>query len=370
MFLSPCFSAYNIVLYVQNGGREMRRFDYSFLHNGLLPANMVNLTASIASLKTMANVRKEEYVRIFTELEAIARIQSVKSSNAIEGIVTSDERIAAIVNQNSAPLNHNEAEIAGYRDALNEIHMGYEHIGFKRRDILRLHEMLMSAVGYEYGGHYKMDDNIILEVDVDGNRKVRFSPISASDTEAAMEQMELAYLDACGDANINQLLLIPCVILDFLCIHPFRDGNGRMSRLLSLLLLYKNGYDVGKYVSFEEQINNHKGLYYEALRQSSIGWHTNENSYFPFVENFLSTLYMCYKELDKRFAVVNGQKITKKARIEATVLNSLTPLSKTEICKILPDVSPTTVEAVLGSMIKQGVILRIGAGRSSRYIKS
>ena len=320
----------------------MRRFDYSFLHNGLLPANMVNLTASIASLSTMANVRKEEYVRIFTELEAVARIQSVKSSNAIEGIVTSDERIAAIVNQNSAPLNHNEAEIAGYRDALNEIHMGYEHIGFKRRDILRLHEMLMSA----------------------------FSPISASDTEVAMEQMELAYLDACGDANINQLLLIPCVILDFLCIHPFRDGNGRMSRLLSLLLLYKSGYDVGKYVSFEEQINNHKGLYYEALRQSSVGWHTNENSYFPFVENFLSTLYMCYKELDKRFAVVHGQKITKKARIEATVLNSLTPLSKTEICRILPDVSPTTVEAVLGSMIKQGVILRIGAGRSSRYIKS
>lgn len=348
----------------------MRRFDYSFLHNGLLPANMVNLTASIASLKTMANVRKEEHVRIFTELEAIARIQSVKSSNAIEGIVTSDERIAAIVNQNSAPLNHNEAEIAGYRDALNAIHMGYEHISFKQHDILRLHEILMSAVGYEYGGRYKTDDNVILEVDVDGNRKVRFSPISASDTEVAMEQMELAYLDACGDANINQILLIPCVILDFLCIHPFRDGNGRMSRLLSLLLLYKNGYDVGKYVSFEEQINNHKGLYYEALRQSSIGWHTNENTYFPFVESFLSTLYMCYKELDKRFAVVHGRKITKKARIEATVLNSLTPLSKTEICKFLPDVSPTTVEAVLGSMIKQGVILRIGAGRSSRYIKS
>ena len=368
--LSPCFSAHNIVLYVQNGGYGMRRFDYSFLNNGLLPANMVNLTASIASLKTMANVRKEEYVRIFTELEAIARIQSVKSSNAIEGIITSDERIAAIVNQNSAPLNHNEAEIAGYRDALNEIHMGFEHIGFKRHDILRLHEILMSVVGYEYGGRYKTDDNVILEVDVNGNRKVRFSPISASDTEVAMEQMELAYLDACGDANINQLLLIPCVILDFLCIHPFRDGNGRMSRLLSLLLLYKNGYDVGKYVSFEEQINNHKGLYYEALRESSIGWHTNENSYFPFVEYFLSTLYMCYKELDKRFAVVHGQKITKKARIEATVLNSLTPLSKTEICKILPDVSPTTVEAVLGSMIKQGVILRIGAGRSSRYIKS
>ena len=143
-----------------------------------------------------------------------------------------------------------------------------------------------------------------------------------------------------------------------------------MSRLLSLLLLYKNGYDVGKYVSFEEQINHHKASYYEALRQSSNGWHTNENSYFPFIENFLSTLYMCYKELDQRFAVVHGKKITKKARIEATVLNSLTPISKAEICKILPDVSPTTVEAVLGDMMKDGTIKLIGAGRASRYIKA
>ena len=143
-----------------------------------------------------------------------------------------------------------------------------------------------------------------------------------------------------------------------------------MSRLLSLLLLYKNGYDAGKYVSFEEQISNYKAFYYEALRESSQGWHTNENSYMPFIENFLSTLYMCYKELDKRFAVVHGQKITKKARIEATVLNSLTPISKADICKILPDVSPTTVEAVLGAMVKTGTIRKIGATRNIRYVRN
>mgnify|MGYP001066591133 FL=1 len=348
----------------------MRIFDYSFLNNGLLPANLINLTSSIASLKTMAGVRKEEYTRIFTELEAIAKVQSVKSSNAIEGIVTSDERINAIVNQNSAPLNHNEAEIAGYRDALNTIHLGYNHMDFRQSDILRLHEMLMSIAGYEYGGQYKTDDNVILEVDAQGQRRVRFRPTPAAETSQAMEQLELAYLEARNDANINQLLLIPCVILDFLCIHPFRDGNGRMSRLLSLLLLYKNGYDAGKYVSFEEQINNYKAYYYEALRQSSEGWENNENSYFPFIENFLSTLYMCYKELDKRFAVVHGKKITKKARVEATVLNSLTPISKAEICQILPDVSPTTVEAVLGAMVKSGSIKRIGQARNARYIKA
>lgn len=348
----------------------MRKFDYSFLDNGLLPAGLVNLTASIAELKTMAGVRKEDHAKIFTELESIARIQSIKSSNAIEGIVTSDKRIAEIVNGNSKPLNHNEAEIAGYRDALGIIHLNYDSIDFRERDILLLHETMMSQTGYEYGGKYKTDDNVILETDAAGNRKVRFRPISAAETPAAMEQLELAYLEARGNANINQLLLIPCVILDFLCIHPFRDGNGRMSRLLSLLLLYKNGYDAGKYVSFEEQINNYKAYYYDALKQSSTGWEIGENSYAPFIENFLSTLYMCYKELDKRFAVVNGKKITKKARIEAMVLNSLTPMSKADICKILPDVSPSTVEAVLGAMVKDGTVRKIGTDRSARYIRS
>ncbi|MBQ7821918.1 MAG: Fic family protein [Clostridia bacterium] len=348
----------------------MRKFDYSFLNNGLLPANLINLTSSIASLKTMAGVRKEEYAKIFTELEAVAKVQSVKSSNAIEGIVTSDERIAAIVNQDSAPLNHTEGEIAGYRDALNAIHLNHDNLDLRESDILRLHETMMQMAGYEYGGQYKTGDNYIIEEDKDGNRKVRFRPTPANEVKEAMEQLELAYMEARNNANINQLLLIPCVVLDFLCIHPFRDGNGRMSRLISLLLLYKNGYDAGKYVSFEEQINNYKDFYYEALRESSIGWHENQNTYVPFIENFLSTLYMCYKELDKRFAVVNGKKITKTARIEATVLNSLVPISKAEICNVLPDVSPTTVEAVLGIMVRNGQIKKIGQARMTRYIKA
>lgn len=348
----------------------MRKFDYSFLNNGLLPARLVNLTSSIASLKTMAGVRKEAHLRVFTELEAVAKVQSVKSSNAIEGIVTSDARIADIVNGNSAPLNHNEMEIAGYRDALNEIHKNHAYIDFREADILRLHEIMMAMTGYEFGGQYKINDNYILEEDSLGNRRIRFRPTPASETKQAMEQLELAYMEARNDGNINQLLLISCVILDFLCIHPFRDGNGRMSRLLSLLLLYKNGYDAGKYVSFEEQINNYKAYYYDALQQSSQGWETGQNSYFPFIENFLSTLYMCYKELDKRFAVVHGKKITKKARIEATVLSSLTPLSKADICQILPDVSPSTVEAVLGAMVRIGSIQRIGSARAARYVRS
>lgn len=347
----------------------MRKFDYSFLDNGLLPANLVNLTSVIYSLKTGAEIRKEEYEKLFVDLEKIAKVQSIKSSNAIEGIVTSDERINEIVNQSSKPLNHNEAEIAGYRDALNEIHMHYGQIEFNESTILRLHEIMMSYSGYEYGGKYKTDNNLIIEQDEEGNRKIRFKPISAEETPKAMTQLVLAYMEAKNNSNINQLLLIPCVILDFLCIHPFRDGNGRMSRLLSLLVLYKNGFDAGKYVSFEEQINNSKGYYYEALKQSSELWEKNQNSYIPYMQNFLSTLYLCYKELDKRFNVVNSNKITKKSRIEQTLLNSLTPISKNEICKILPDVSPTTVENVVGAMVRNGQVQIIGKGRNSKYMK-
>ena len=347
----------------------MRRFDYSFLDNGLVSANLVDITGGIYSLQTAAGIRKSEFRTVFSKLESIAKVQSVKSSNAIEGIITSDKRIVEIVNHSSSPHNHDEAEIAGYRDALNMIHTGYEHIAFSIKDILLLHETMMSPSGDELAGKYKTTDNVIVEIDTAGNRRVRFRPIPADETEAAMEQLELAYLVACSNSNINQLLLIPCVILDFLCIHPFRDGNGRMSRLLSLLLLYKNGFDAGKYISFEEQINKYKDLYYDALQRSSIGWESNKNDYHPFMQNFLSTLYMCYKELDKRFAVVNGKRVTKSARIEATVLGSLLPISKSEICVIHPDISPTTIEAVLGKMIKNGLIMRIGSSKGSRYIR-
>ena len=160
------------------------------------------------------------------------------------------------------------------------------------------------------------------------------------------------------------------MILDFLCIHPFSDGNGRVSRLLSLFLLYKSGYDVGKYVSFEEQINDSKDFYYEALQESSIGWHTNENSYFEYIKNFLSMLYKCYKELDKRFSVVNGKKLKKTERVEQTVLNSVLPVSKAEICGILPDVSPSTVEAVLGKMVKTGSVMKLGKARATKYVNA
>jgi len=346
----------------------MRYFDYSFLEKGMLPAGLVNSVGAITELREREYGRKGTYPEIFTRLESIAKVQSVKGSNAIEGIVTSEQRINDIVNQNSAPLNHNEAEIAGYRDALALIHAGYDTLDVRERDILRFHQIMLSY-GAAAGGHYKQRDNVIMEIDPNGARHIRFTPVTADETAASMEQLILAYLDARNNYGINQLLLIPCIILDFLCIHPFTDGNGRISRLLSLLLLYKNGFDAGKYISFEEQINKQKIMYYEALRKSSQGWHEGQNSYFPFMENFVSTLMLCYKELDKRFAVANDKKVTKRQRVEATVLNSLLPISKQEICYVLLDISPTTVEAVLAAMLKSGLVEKLGSGRSTKYIK-
>ena len=334
----------------------MHRFDYSFLNNGMLPAYLINITADIYSLRAMSWSKKDQFANVFTELAEIAKVQSVKCSNAIEGIVTTDERINEIVNGNSAPLNHSEQEIAGYRDALAQVHTEYADMDFRQTDILRLHAIMLNIAGYAYAGQYKTADNDIIEEDQYGRRRVRFHPTSASETPDEMEQLILAYQVARDDPNINQLLLIPCVILDFLCIHPFRDGNGRMSRLLSLLLLYKNGFDAGKYISFEEQINLRKGNYYDALLQSSTGWHENQNDYSAYIMEFLTTLYACYKELDKRFAVVGSRKVTKQARVEATVLNSLTPVSKSDIGKILPDVSAT----------RPFLVRWFGAGRSGK----
>lgn len=335
----------------------MREFDYSFLNNGLLPANFVNLISDIASLNTLTGIRKKQHIHIFNEFEAVARVQSVKSCNNLIVDSISDDRINAIVNQNSKPQNQNEAEIARYRDALAQINLDYEHIDFSEHDINHLQNMMLN-------GHEQDSFDFVV------GSTPSFRPLTEAEATQAMHQLEVAYIKAKNDPDINKLLLIPCVILDYICIHLFREGNGQMARLLSQLLLNKFGYDAGKYVSFEEQINSCKSYYHDAFIKSSIGWDTNQNNYFPFIEGFLSNLHMCYKVLDDRFTVFGSCKPTKKARIEAIVLNSLKPLSKADICRRLPHVSPTTVEATLGSMVKKGIIKRLGSARTSKYIKA
>lgn len=348
----------------------MRKYDYSFLKKDSIPGSLINILTSLYTSRDKNDVRKQKFSSVFNSLEKVAIIQSVKGSNEIEGIITTDERINAIVNENSAPLNHSEQEIAGYKDCLNLIHTEHNLYPFDEKTILSLHKKLIAKADPYSAGKYKEKDNFIAEILPDGRRSARFVPVPAKEVKESMNQFILAYFDAANDSIINPLLLIPCVILDFLCIHPFSDGNGRLSRLLSSLLLYSEGFDAGKYVSFEEEINKTKSSYYEALKKSSLGWQDNKNDYFPFVHYFLITLMTCYLDLDSRFATLKSKKISKTNRIEATVLNSVLPLSKAQIAKILPDVSSTTIEAVLSAMLKKGEIRKIGSTKNATYLKA
>ena len=314
-----------------------------------------------------ADSLKEKLPKVFINLVKIAKVQSVKASNAIEGIVTTDKRIESIVNEGTEPLNHNEQEIAGYRDALNRIHNDYDAIDVQLRQILLLHVMLLEHAATPNRGVLKIEDNVIAAKYLDGTRKVIYVPTPASETEEAMEQLELAFFEARQNSNINRLLLIPCYILDFLCIHPFTDGNGRMSRLLTLLLLYKSGYDVGKYVSLEYIINKNKGSYYQKLSESSTGWADNKNSYWPFIENFLLTLLSAYNELTDRYNIIKGKKLSKAERVEETIKNTLGNISKEEIHKIWPDISYNTIELELSTLLKEGKIEKVGNTNGVSY---
>lgn len=344
-------------------------FDYSFLWNGSIPARVVQLALAVQALKSVSAVRPERYAGLYGELEKISHVQSVKSSNELEGIVTTDARLHAIVTQGSAPLDHAEQEIAGYRDALARIHREYADLPPSEDTVLLLHIMMGRFTANPAVGRYKRENNLIVELDTARRRRVRHYPSSAADTPRDMEQMFLAYLDAAARVGENMLLLIPCLVLDFLCIHPFEDGNGRVSRLLSLLMLFRAGFDAGRFISLEAQISNRRDAYYRALQASSRGWRENAHDYFPFVEEFLTTLLLCYRELDKRFAITRAGKVNKAQRIQAAVLNSPLPVSKAELCALLPDISPTTVEAVLGKLVRSGAILRQGSPRSARYAK-
>ena len=348
----------------------MRIIDYTFLKEDYLPPSLLVYTGGIESSAGVCRAGRQQYPQLFDELTKIARVQSVKGSNAIEGIVTTDDRIRSIVAGDTSPANHSEEEIAGYRDALDLIHSKQDSIPFDESMIKELHALMMQRSGVDEAGEYKSEDNYISEERADGSRSIRFRPVTAYDTHAAMEQLILAYDRASSDPGISKLLLIPCVILDFLCIHPFADGNGRISRLLSLLLLYRNGYDVGRYISLEQRINETRDEYYEALRKSSEKWHDNKNDYNPFAEYFLRVLRECYSELDSRLVTVEGKKLTKAQRVERLVVSSKEPVSKKEICDRLPDVSPTTVEATLAKLVREKVIEKQGQGRSTKYIRS
>ena len=346
----------------------MRRYDYSFLKSRI-PGNIVGLTDIIADLKSKEEFRKLQYTETFETLRQKAIIESVKGSNAIEGIVTTDERIRDIVN-GSVPVTHDELEISGYKDALNIIHTEHENMDINEDVIRMFHRLIEEGANASVAGEYKKTSNFIMEYGPDGTRRVRFKPILPGKVSDNIEQLLLAYYDARQDSEISPLMLIPCFVLDFLCIHPFTDGNGRVSRLLTVLLLYLSGYDIVRYISYEGQVNKYKASYYEALEQSSTGWHENKNDYVPVIINFLQILYRCFKDLDETFTDISLKKAKKSERVESILLGAIVPISKQDIAEKVPDISVKTIELVLGKMLKENKIKKIGSYKDARYMRN
>ena len=346
----------------------MHKYDYLFLKE-FIPGNIIGLTNIISDLKTKEEFRKLQYEKTFELLRNRAIIESVKGSNALEGIVTTDSRIKDIVN-GSKPVTHDEMEISGYKDALNLIHVDHDHLNMDEDTILSFHRMMLDQSNPHVSGKYKSTDNFIMETGPDGSRRIRFKPVSAKEVKVDMEQLLLAFYEARQDSEISPLLLIPCFILDFLCIHPFMDGNGRVSRLLTVLLLYMSGYDIVRYISYEGQVNKYKESYYAALKTSSVSWHENENDYIPFVINFLQILYRCFKDLDESFTDISLKKAKKSERVENILLGAIVPVSKQDIVAKVPDISIKTVELVLSKMLKEKKIIKIGSYKDARYMKN
>lgn len=348
----------------------MHCFDYKKDPEKLLTPQIVQLLGQIREEKGKQELFLEANIDELKSLLEIAKIQSTGASNRIEGIYTSDQRLQELVSHKAEPRNRSEEEIAGYREVLSVIHESYDYIPVRSNMILQLHRDLYSYSTGASGGQYKTADNIIAETDIDGNSRVRFQPVSAFQTADAMEQLCDEMYKAWNNEIFDKLLLIPMFILDFLCIHPFNDGNGRMSRLLTLLLLYKSGCIVGKYVSVEMIIEKTKETYYEALQQSSFGWHENENDYVPFVSYYLGIILKSYREFESRVELLQNRSLSKPERIKTIIDGHIGKISKKQIAEQCPDISVTTIERTLADLVKTGYIKKTGAGRATAYIKS
>ena len=347
----------------------MRNYNYKNKWQKLLTPEIVSLLTQIHEYKGEQSLFIEAKADTLTQLVEIAKIQSTEASNRIEGIYTSDDRLKSLVSNKTTPRTRNEQEIAGYRDVLSTIHESHDFIPVKPSIILQLHRDLYKFSGKVYGGFYKGGDNVIEEEDSDGNKRIRFTPVPAFETPDAIDEICSTLDEMLTESDADPLLIIPMFILDFLCIHPFNDGNGRMSRLLTLLLLYRSGYVVGKYISIEKLIEQTKETYYEALQSSSYGWHENENDYMPFVRYILGIVLGAYREFSTRVQVVVESKASKPDRVRDTIKETIGTITKSELVKIFKDeISEVTIQRTLNDLVKKGEIIKIGGGRYTAYM--
>lgn len=345
----------------------MREFDYSKITDKLLTPEIMNLVSAIHEYRGKQTLYVEAKADSLISMLEIAKIQSTQASNRIEGIYTSDARLTEIMQQKAEPASRNEKEIAGYRDVLATIHENHDFIELRPSVLLQIHRDLYRYNGAGMGGSFKNGDNVIEEVTADGQHRVRFKPVPAFETPEAVDRLCAEYQRALTLPEAEPLLQIPVFILDFLCIHPFNDGNGRMSRLLTLLLLYRASYIVGKYVSLEMIIEKTKETYYDVLQQSSTAWQADENDYLPFTRYYLGVILSAYKDFSERVEYIAAKGITAAQRVAEIIKNKVGKITKSEIAAMCPDLNSGTVERALTELVKAETIWKIGGGRYTAY---
>lgn len=350
----------------------MRNFDYQKLAQQKWDSEILLYVAKIHEYKG----RQDLYIRQkpveLERLVEVARIQSTEASNKIEGIVTTSARIKQLMSKKTSPRNRDEKEIMGYRDVLNTIHESHEFIHLRPSYILQLHRDLLKRTGLSYGGTFKNVQNYIKETLPDGTEIIRFTPVAPYETPAAVEAICDSYAHTQALEAIDPLILIPVFICDFLCIHPFNDGNGRMSRLLTLLLLYQNGFEVGKYISVEKEIEKTKDIYYDVLEGADFGWHEEKNDYTPFIRYMLQVILSCYVDFEERVGMIqsSGAKSTAYDVVKAYADSKIGKFTSADIIANCPSVGRSSALAALKKLTDEGYLTKLKTGRNIAYVRS
>ena len=346
----------------------MRAFNYSEIKNQKWDSDVLGLIAAIYKEVGKQEMYLKQRPEELEKLVEIAKVQSTEASNAIEGIVTTSTRIKQLVEEKTTPKNRDEQEIAGYRDVLNIIHESFDAIPITQNYILQLHKILYSHMNNPMAGKTKSVQNYISATYPDGHVEILFTPLAPYETPKAMDRICEEYNRVVGNMEVEPLIAIPVFIHDFLCIHPFNDGNGRMSRLLTTLLLYRNGFYVGKYISLEAKIAKNKDLYYDALAQAQVGWHEGEEDAVPFIKYLLGTVLAAYTDFDDRFALVEI-KLPALETVRRATMNKIGRFTKQDIRELCPSLSISSIEGALRKLVGSGELKREGSGKNICYYR-
>ncbi len=346
----------------------MKYFDYAKLKDRKWPKEVVNYVGLIHEYKGKQQLYLKQKEEKLTKLIDLAKRQSTEASNDIEGIRTTNSRLLKLMSDKTTPINRNEEEILGYRYALKLIHESFEYIPIKSNYILQIHKEMYRFIDVTFGGKFKDTQNEIVAIHENGVKEVIFKPLEPFETPLAIESLCEEYNKAIKEYGIDPLLVIPIFIHDFLCIHPFNDGNGRISRLLTTLLLYQSGFMIGKYISLEKKIQITKQEYYEALSKSSNGWHEGKNDDTAFVKYLLGTILAAYRDFEDRVSVVS-KKQSALEMVRNAVHQRIGKFTKSDIIEYCPEIGSRSVESSLKQLCNEGLIEKRGGGRSTYYVK-